>query len=140
MRRCLWMLLVLALPLRSDTTWRHYNLDVKLSVPQDWRITQGPVVVELSPKKEWKGERRPKFSLVWRQAPGTLEEFRAEALSSIRQKGGEVLASLPVKVSGYSSWKIQARIKDNGCLSEPPSSWFGLTSPLAILCKTRAWR
>jgi len=74
--RCLLLVLLSLKAGWAQTPWRHYNLDIRLTVPKGWRVTQGPVVVDISPRARFQGERKPKFGLTWQQAPPTLLSAR----------------------------------------------------------------
>lgn len=98
----------------ADKAWQHYSLDVALTVPTGWKIIQGPVMLQLDPKQPWKGERRPKFGLTWRQSPPGLDQFETEMKAAIRQKGGSLLAARRLKLAGYPALRVRANMPEKG--------------------------
>lgn len=108
----LLLLLLLSGLAPARPRWQHYNLNVSLDVPADWKIIQGPVMLSLDPKQRLKGERRPKFGLTWEQNPPTLDEFQRQLLASVSQKGGTLLATQKQKISGYPALMVKARMPE----------------------------
>ena len=92
--------------------WQHYNLDVSLEIPPDWKIIQGPVMLSLDPKQRLKGERRPNFGLTWQQSPPALDVYQRQLVEAVREKGGTLLATQRVKVCGYPALRVKARMPE----------------------------
>jgi hypothetical protein len=111
MKICLLLLLLTALS-TAEGAWKHYRLDVSLTVPVGWKIIQGPGMLSLDPKQRMKAERRPKFGLTWQQAPSTLEEFQGHVVQSIKQTGGTVVFAKKLTVSGYPAARIRALVPE----------------------------
>lgn len=115
-----WKLTVLALlicvPAAADRPWRHYNLDIRLNVPDNWRLIQGPVMVELSPSKRWKGERRPSMNITWQQVPPSFKDFRQQLDERLKKQGGKVIQSDTYNASGYPALLTRVQTLDHGVL------------------------
>ncbi|MFN8608206.1 MAG: hypothetical protein U0931_11790 [Vulcanimicrobiota bacterium] len=113
-----WKLWVLCLFSHSaalaERPWRHYNLDVRLTVPSGWRLIQGPVMVQLSPNKPWKGERRPSMNITWQQNPPTFTDFRQQLDQRLQKQGGKVLQSDTYQTSGFPCLFTRIQTLDNG--------------------------
>ena len=108
----------------AEGPWRHYNLDVSLTVPPGWKIIQGPSMLSLDPKQRMQGERRPRFGLTWRQAPPSLDDFQRQAAGSIKQGGGTLVGAHKLKIAGYPALKVRARM---------PEKVFSITTELILV-------
>lgn len=99
MLRGLLLLTLLSLSGWAAERWYHYNLNVSLVVPAEWRLSKGPVMVELSPPRDWKGDRRPRFHLVWRYPAPSFKEFE----NQVHQSGAAVDFFKKGQVAGHEA-------------------------------------
>jgi hypothetical protein len=113
-RRLAVLCLLVCAPAAADRPWRHYNLDLSLKVPDGWRLVQGPVMVELSPNKPWKGERRPSMNITWQQAPPTFKDFRQQMDELLKKQGGKMIQSDTYTASGFPALLTRIQTFDNG--------------------------
>lgn len=104
----LGLFLLLSSCARAEGPWQHYKLDVRLTVPPGWKIIQGPVMLQLDPKRPLKAERRPSFNLTWQQTPPTLDEFKEEVVGAVKKKGGSLAFVKPLQISGYPALRVRA--------------------------------
>jgi hypothetical protein len=111
MKKAFWLLVLLTVSVLAKQRWQHYHLDLSLVQPSGWTVTQGPVMVSLSPEQDWRGARRPSFKVTWQQTPPPLDAFQEEVPASLKSRGAKVISIERLKLSGHPCVSIRAIVQ-----------------------------